>query len=369
MNQQIKKRLIGKRRYVLINLLFKKEKRFLTLILFAFLLAGFSYPYPSLAMWVGFGLAAYSSVANDSIQTLGTFIAASSDKKWWILWIFIGLTFVVVVSISWVMYEGDVSYQRLASKGFAQAPQSFHFLQIAAPIFLLILTRMKMPVSTTFLLLSSFTTNSGAIVAVLQKSVIGYVIAFSVAFLIWILADRFLKPKVHGKHQSTWTIIQWITTGFLWSLWIIQDAANIAVFLPRKLDVVQFIFFALTIFLGLGLIFKLKGDKIQEVVNEKTDIRSIQSATIIDMVYVLILVLFTWVNTVPMSTTWVFIGLLGGRELGIKARETRSLYRTWTLIRNDLTRAIIGLAISIIVAIAANEHLKSALVSQFNWEF
>ena len=41
--------------------------------------------------YVGWFLfAAYAAIANDSIQTIGTFIASNQDKKWWVLWIFIG---------------------------------------------------------------------------------------------------------------------------------------------------------------------------------------------------------------------------------------------------------------------------------------
>ena len=46
------------------------------------------YPYPAIAMWTVFFLAAYSAIANDSIQTIGTFIASNSDKKWYYLWIY-----------------------------------------------------------------------------------------------------------------------------------------------------------------------------------------------------------------------------------------------------------------------------------------
>ncbi|MBT4108909.1 MAG: hypothetical protein HOE34_02130, partial [Pelagibacterales bacterium] len=36
---------------------------------------------------IGFLLAAYSVVANDSVQTLGTFIASNSQRfKWYYLW-------------------------------------------------------------------------------------------------------------------------------------------------------------------------------------------------------------------------------------------------------------------------------------------
>tara|TARA_R110001599_G_scaffold203055_1_gene399986 strand:+ start:9582 stop:10691 length:1110 start_codon:yes stop_codon:yes gene_type:complete len=358
--------LISKRRYVLINLLIRKEKNFLLIIAISFLLSGIFYPYPAIAMWIGFALAAYSAVANDSIQTIGTFISSNGDKKWWLLWLYIGSIFLITVTISWVINDGDVTYQRLASKGFSEAPTSFNFLQIAAPIFLLIITRLRMPVSTTFLLLSSFTTATGSILKVFEKSVIGYLIAFALAFLIWITLNKLMKGAFKGKAHVGWTVFQWVTSGFLWALWIMQDAANIAVFLPRSLSTGEFIAFGSTIFFGLGLIFFLKGDKIQQVIDEKSDVKDVRPATIIDLVYALILIWFTWVNTIPMSTTWVFIGLLGGRELGIRIRNKDKLKKTYRLILKDLAYVLIGLLISILVAIAANETLRAELLQTLN---
>src|SRR5690554_1721389 len=136
--------------------LIREERRFLILIGFFFFVAGVTYDTPHIAMWVGFFFAAYSAIANDSIQTIGTFLASNSDKKWWILWMWIGGIFLVTMTYSWVTYSGDVTYERLTAKGFEEAPTSFTFLHVAAPLFLLILTRLRMPVSTTFLLLSSF---------------------------------------------------------------------------------------------------------------------------------------------------------------------------------------------------------------------
>ncbi len=338
----------------------RKEKTFMIFIGVSFLLAGIVYPFPNIAMWMGFVLAAYSAIANDSIQTIGTFIASSADKKWWVLWLYIGGIFLATITFSWIAYDGDVSYQRLTSKGFAEAPGSFHFLQVAAPIFLLIVTKLRMPVSTTFLLLSSFSTSSGALVGVMQKSITGYFIAFGVAFIMWILLDRMMRKSFHGHAGPGWVIFQWITSGFLWSLWIMQDAANIAVFLPRSLNVWQFLVFSLTIFTGLGVIFYLRGDRIQEVINEKSEVKDVRPATVIDLVYTLILILFTWVNTVPMSTTWVFIGLLGGRELGMKIRRGEGgLKKTMKLIFRDVLFALLGLIISIIIALSANELVRN----------
>jgi len=360
-----KKGLVSKSRFSIINQLIRGQKNFLLFIGICFLLAGIFYPYPSIAMWIGFALAAYSAVANDSIQTIGTFIASNSKRKWWILWLYIGLIFLVTVAYSWYRFDGDVTYQRLASKGLFEAPTSFHFLQISAPIFLLIVTRLKMPVSTTFLLLSSFGASQNAITSILNKSLFGYLIAFITAFVLWILLDKSMKRSFRGKASQRWVIYQWLTSGFLWSLWIMQDAANIAVYLPRKLSIIEFSVFSMTILIGLGIVLYLKGDKIQEIVEEKSEVKDVRPATIIDMVYTGILIFFTWINTIPMSTTWVFIGLLGGRELGIKLSRRKELSGTWRLIVKDVLFALTGLLISIIIAFTANENLRDQIFGMF----
>ena len=56
---------------------FQREKKFLALLAVFFVAAGAFYEQPHIAMWIGFAIAAYSAIANDSIQTLGTFIAAN----------------------------------------------------------------------------------------------------------------------------------------------------------------------------------------------------------------------------------------------------------------------------------------------------
>ena len=57
-------------------------------------------------------------------------------------------------------------------------------------IFLLILTRLKMPVSTTFILLTSFAASPAAVGKVLGKSLSGYVIKFIKVSVILILIFR-----------------------------------------------------------------------------------------------------------------------------------------------------------------------------------
>ncbi|RAU84253.1 hypothetical protein [Pontibacter arcticus] len=348
----------------LIDSVFQKEKKFLYFIAISLILAGALYPYPAIAMWVGFAFAGYSAIANDSIQTIGTFIGSNEDKKWYWQWLFMGLIFVFTVSYSWVVFDGDVSYQRLATPGLDKTPTSFVYLQLASPIILLLLTRFRIPVSTTFMLLSVFTATSGTILSMINKSLTGYVVAFISALIIYLLLTKVIKRFIKGEAHILWTVAQWVISGFLWYIWLAQDLANIAVYLPRQLNVVEFTVFTLFIFLGLGVLFYMKGDKIQNIINEKSDVRDVRSATIIDLVYALILYYFKELNNVPMSTTWVFVGLLAGRELGMRIRAQDSsdkFAKTLRLIGKDVLSVALGLIISVILAIAINPVIQEEL--------
>jgi phosphate/sulfate permease len=347
----------------------KQERSFLTMIIFLTFVCGLVTPYPQVAMWVGFALAGYSTIANDSIQTIGTFIASNTRTKWWYLWLFIGGIFLIAVGLSWFQYDGDVSSGRLSTKGFHIAPTSFSFLQLCAPLILLILTRLRMPVSTTFLILNSFSTNSGAILKVLNKSLIGYFLAFATAIIVWVIIGKFINKFAKGQPAKFWKYAQWLTSGLLWFTWVQQDAANIAIYLPRELSVYQFIAFAGYIFLGLGLLFYWKGDRIQEIVTEKSGVADIRAATIVDFVYAILLFYFKIYSGVPMSTTWVFIGLLGGRELAISFTKKRakkrkmSLIKSLSMVKRDLYTALIGLLISLVLALAINDDIRAEIMA------
>ena len=57
---------------------------------------------------IGFLLAAYSVVANDSVQTLGTFIASNSQKfKWYYLWMAASSVLLFTLWYGWSSNGGD----------------------------------------------------------------------------------------------------------------------------------------------------------------------------------------------------------------------------------------------------------------------
>ena len=300
---------------------------------------------------MGFALASYSIIGNDAIQTLGTFLSSNEQKlPWWILWIFAGSILTFVLVYGWVVNGGDVSYGRLQSIPVAESIQWWH---IAPPLALLILTRIGIPVSTTFLILSVFT--PGFLLGkIIIKSLFGYAVAFVCAIVLWFVISKkvekiFLKTK---NTEKKWVIAQWMTTGFLWSQWLIQDLANIYVYLPRKFSFSTLLLTLVVMLTMMGLIFRSKGGKIQNIVKNKANTRDIRSATLIDGLYAIVLLIFKEMNNLPMSTTWVFLGVLAGREYAMNHHlQLLSFKNTFKNTAMDFSKAALGLIVSVLIAL------------------
>lgn len=331
---------------------FRAEGSFIGLMLLFFVAVIVFHDRPDIAMWIGFILGGYSAISNDSIQTLGTFLSSNRKVHWGFLWLFLAVIMVATFVYSWVYYAGDISYGRLDK---IPAPTEFRVIHLVAPIVLLILTRFKMPVSTTFLLLSVF--SSGQVIsAMLNKTMIGYFVAFVCSLLIWGVIAECKKHKIFFKstyNEKAWRVFQWFSTAYLWSSWLQQDIANLAVFLPRSLSMEQLVMVLIFMLLGLGLLTYLKGGRIQAVVMEKTDVTDVRSASIIDVVLATILLVFKEWNNLPMSTTWVFLGLLAGREISLSrlSGHSKPYARTLGLVMKDVALASIGLVVSIAIAL------------------
>ena len=269
-------------------------------------------------MWLGFIMAGYAVVGNDSIQTLGTFLSSNEERPWYVLWGFAGSILAFTLLYGWYNYSGDVSYGRLEKYAFVE-DMSWPYL--LPPLVLMLLTRTGIPVSTSFLILTFF--KPKGLIDMTMKSILGYALAFCVAIILWQLITKafdrkFINNPISANEKRTWTILQWASTGFLWGQWLIQDFANIYVYLPRSLTFVEIIS-SLTILLTmLAIIFYIKGGNIQKIVKAKTNTTDIRSATIIDFSYGVILLFFKEFSNVPMSTTWVFLGLLAGREIAVR---------------------------------------------------
>ena len=98
--------------------------------------------------------------------------------------------------------------------------------------------------------------------------------------------------------------------------------------------------------------FRENGGKIQEIVLEKHNTRYVRSATIIAGIYWLILWFFKELNDIPMSTTWVFVGLLTGRELAMATVTGKEKFKSvFPLIGKDFFKMMIGLSASVAIVL------------------
>ena len=298
---------------------------------------------------LGFIFAAYSVIANDSAQTLGTFIASNKETKWH--WQWLTMAIVMIATLTYGYMKGDIAHGRLNT---IPLPPTFQWYHLAAPSLLLILTRFGVPVSTTILTLSVFS-SSVILEKILLKSAIGYALAAVCAYILWNILSKFLDEKapVSAKNKSKWKIAQWLATCFLWHQWLAHDIANVAVFLPRGADLPLWMFMSFMgiLVIGLAHLFYTRGGKIQEIVLSKSGTRFMRSATLIDFSYALILWYFKQYNDIPMSTTWVFVGLLCGRELAVYRhfKSEEGIKVVFPMLVADFMKMMVGLALSIVL--------------------
>ncbi|WP_173197165.1 hypothetical protein [Parvularcula mediterranea] len=362
-----------------------------------------------LEIWaiIGFSFAAYAVVGNDALQTLGTFINSNRSRHWTVLFGFAGAILVATFTYGWIVNGGDPSYGRLANTA-KYPPIAIEWYHCLPPLMLVLITRLGIPVSTSFMVLTIFATVAG-LGSMIEKSLIGYALAFAIGLGVWVVIGRTLEKWFENSELDSfvpigligavgsafflaqyhlfgtieepnvmwtgigisvvveaaaiflaftrsrglyWVVTQWATTGYLWAVWLIQDFANIFVFLPRELSAVQG-FMAMGIILFFLLItFANAGGPVQRILRTKTNVVDIRSATIIDFIYASLLFFFKELSDIPMSTTWVFLGLIAGREYGFAlVRSSTRMTRTVIDTAEDIAKAFVGIVVSIDLAV------------------
>lgn len=322
----------------------------------------------------GFLLSMYACVSNDIIQTLGTFLSANKKTPFYYLWAFSVAVLVLTIGIGWIVNDGDMSFGLLTR---IPVTEHYTFIYLLPPIILILLTRWGIPVATTFLVLSVFSVSDVSVIwMMLTKSVLGYIIAFIAAIIIYNIIGRpverhfYYTQKRSGdaKISKWWMAAKWCSTAFIWSQWLMQDSAKLFIYLPRKASVWELLFVLLCFTIFLGVLTYKRGGDIQKIVKMKTNVQDPRSATIIDIIYAFLLMYFINLNNVPMSTTWVFIGLLAGREIALYQRlRFESPKKMYKHIVKDLYKVTLGLIVSIVVVVMLTQfdYVKHFFFSHF----
>ncbi len=321
-------------------------------------------------MIVGFLISMYSCVSNDVIQTLGTYLTTSKKMPTWIIWAFTSAVLIITITTGWIVNHGDMSFGRLERIPF---PETFTLIHVLPPIILLFLTKYGIPVSTTFLILSIFSANDVSVIGmILSKSIIGYFLALVVSVVIYTViarpVERYFYYTQKKKISKWWVAAKWLSTAFLWSQWLMQDAANLFVYLPRKASIGELLFVLIGFTGFLWIVAYRRGGEVQKIIKMKTNVQDPRSATIIDLIYAFLLLYFIQLNNVPMSTTWVFIGLLAGREIALYHRlRFESPKKMYKHILKDLTKVTFGLVVSIavVLVLVKFELVKNFFMSHF----
>lgn len=275
-------------------------------------------------------LSSFSSIINNSFQIFGTLIATNKKTPTWKLWLFITSIFIITITLEWIFKNNYLDFERLEQIPYQRNLNIFHFL---SPIILIILTCKKIPISTTFLLLVPFAPHN-IINSILAKTAISYLASFVVGFVIYDFINRKTNNFITNKSESgNWIYLQLISTALLWISWIMSNNSNIVVFLPRKFSVVDLLVYIIITSTVIFFVLNTKGGKMQEVLEEKDGLKNIKSNAILNLIYAFIIYFFQFISTVPVATTWAFIGLLGGRELAL-------VYSAKDIIKNNSKKAI-----------------------------
>ena len=316
-------------------------------------------------MVIGFLLAAYAVTANDSLQTLGSYLSSNEHRTpLGVQMLFLCTMTTIVLMGGWFINHGEPAWGRLAS--FPQ-PDCFTWVYLIPPLAVLALTAWGAPVSTSFLVLSAFVPeNIGTLV---ERSVSGYLLALSLGLAVWGLGVALLERLFQTNHQPSsdtnsafnklWFGLQWCTTGWLWSLWLVQDLANIFIFLPRSIELIPMLLCTAALCLGLCALVAVGGGPVQDVLRSKTNTSDLRSATVIDLMFTTCLLTQTLLSNVPLSTTWVFLGLLAGREIALTLRQRSSendgsanaINQLSKNLSQDIWKAGVGLIVSLTVAL------------------
>lgn len=304
---------------------------------------------------LGFLFAAYAVVGNDALQTLGTFIHSNGRLHWLVLFAFASTILVVTFAYGWIANDGDPSFGRLDNREKYGLPESgVQWFHVLPPLALVVLTRMAIPVSTSFMVLAVFARSDG-LDSMISKSLIGYGLAFAVGLLLYLsiakVLEGYIKRNPATEHLPRWVILQWVSTAWLWAVWLMQDFANIFVFLPRDLTLGAALTALGVIVVLLAVTFATQGGPVQRILKSKTSVTDLRSATMIDLVFASLLYFFKELSNIPMSTTWVFLGLIAGREYAFAfAGRVQSVARASELALADLAKAFVGLVISVDLA-------------------
>ena len=310
---------------------------------------------------LAFGLAAAAVIGNDALQTLGTFLAASRDRvPRGLQALYLCGVLCLVLLLGWSRGQGDPAWGRLDQLA---PPAQLTWVDLLPPLAVLGLTQAGAPVSTSFLLLTAAA--PGQLAALLGHSLAAYGLALAAGLALYAVlpaggAGAATGGSTGGAGAAAgWLALQWLASGWLWSQWLIQDLANLYVLLPRRLDAGTMAATVALLCLAVLVLVLRGGGPIQGLLERKSGSLDPRATVLLSGAYGAVLFGLGQWSRLPLSTTWVFLGLLAGRELGLLLRgagagdggSTGEEGAMAAELVGDLLKAALGLGVAVAVAL------------------
>ena len=214
------------------------------------------------------------------------------------MFLFIFSVFVFVILLSWFFFHKELHFGKLNSIPYDSNINIFHFM---SPFLLMYLTSKKVPVSSTLLFATSFSSAS-ILHTILTKTIQIDRFSFLIGFILWkyiyfLLIKKFEKYDwwtrfFEANNDTFWLIMQYVSTALLWLSWLFSNLSSVLIFIPREFDVksliILFIFAALIIF----YLIDNMGGEMQQLIKNKKNTNNVKSATMINIVYGVLIYIF-----------------------------------------------------------------------------
>ncbi len=293
-------------------------------------------------------LTTYFIMVNNSIQTVGFFTASNKQNNKINTFYFLSVVFVVTMLFSWLCYKRELHFLLLNRTRYN--PHLSIFL-LLLPVIIDILTKLRMPLSAAFLVIPVFS-DSGTVKGMVTKTFMSYVLAFVVSFLAWKIIYTLFRGHVRVKKDEqigkVWIFMEYIFTGAVWAMWLTISACNFVVFLLRVFVLKDFILF---LFMGILCIYLMVyngGGEMLKIIEDKSDV-DIKNTTIFNALLSITMLIIRCVSKIPITSTWMFLGTMAGRELAVASSSAVSKYKScYKKILIDLKLAIFGIVLSLI---------------------
>lgn len=299
----------------------------------------------------------YNVMANNFIQTLGTFNVSNKYTKKWKIFLYLVMIFIVYFIYTWLRHDGNI---RKGSLRYIEYKESFSYSILLLPILVATFNHFRIPISVTFLSIPLFISGD-VIKTMVIKAFINYFLAFAISFIFWnILYVEFKKILKNKNNHQFWMIIEYISIGILWCCWLNTCVSSFMVFLPPKLDLKHLILLLIvgSVVISIITIFR-PNDKMEQIIEEKTDVKNIMSSVLFNILHSVVLLLLKLNSEVPIPTSWIFTGLLDGRELGIVTKKSNSFSDSkYKLCLKKITRDLCFNTIGIIISLLFVKIIK-----------